>query len=109
MGIYILCAISLAGMAPLQDFNKDTAMADAFQYVDLDWVSFIIYFCAFFGITAACFTNLLAQSKCLQATAEDGLIPRVFAELHPTKQIPVKGSWISVLAMAIPAFLLDLE
>ena len=65
MLLYILTAVSLAGMAPLQNFNKDTAMADAFKSVDLDFVSFIIYFCAFFGITAACFTNLLSQPKCL--------------------------------------------
>ena len=60
MLLYVLTAISLAGMAPLQDFNKDTAMADAFNSVDLDYISFVIYFCAFFGITAAVFTNLMS-------------------------------------------------
>ena len=62
IGIYFLTAISLAGMAPLQDLNPDTALADAFAAVDLEFVSFIIYFCAFFGITAACFTNLLVST-----------------------------------------------
>ena len=61
MVIYIFTAISLAGMAPLQDFNADTAMADAFTYVDLDWASIVIYLCAFFGITAACFTNMIVS------------------------------------------------
>ena len=37
-------------------------MADAFASVGLDYVSLIIYLCAFFGITAACFTNLLVSS-----------------------------------------------
>ena len=64
MLIYFLTAFSLAGMAPLQEFNPETAMADAFDAVGLEFVSFIIYFCAFFGITAACFTNLLV-SLCL--------------------------------------------
>jgi amino acid transporter len=61
MILYMCTAISLAGMAPLQNFNADTAMADAFSSVELDYVSFIIYFCAFFGITAACFSNLLVS------------------------------------------------
>ncbi len=61
MGLYILTAVSLAGMAPLQDFNADTAMADAFSAVGLEYTSYIIYLCAFFGITAACFTNLLVS------------------------------------------------
>ncbi len=59
MVLYVLVAISLAGMAPLQDFNADTALADAFASVELNYVSYIIYFCAFTGITAACFSNLL--------------------------------------------------
>lgn len=63
MGLYVLTAISLAGMAPLQDFNADTAMADAFAAADMDFVSIIIYMCAFFGITAACFTNLLVSNE----------------------------------------------
>lgn len=61
MVIYILTAISLAGMAPLQDFNADTAMADAFSFVGLEWASIVIYLCAFFGITAACFTNMIVS------------------------------------------------
>ena len=62
MVLYVLTAISLAGMAPLQNFNPDTAMPEAFASVGQDFVSYIIYFCAFFGITAACFTNLLVSS-----------------------------------------------
>ena len=36
-------------------------MADAFDAVGFEFVSYIIYFCAFFGITAACFTNLIVS------------------------------------------------
>ena len=61
MGLYILTAVSLAGMTPLQDLNPDTAMPDAFSSVGLEYVSIIIYLCAFFGLTAACFTNLLVS------------------------------------------------
>lgn len=109
MGLYVLTAISLAGMAPLQDFNADTAMADAFAAADMDFVSIIIYMCAFFGITAACFTNLLSQPKNLQAQANDGLLPAIFARLNPSTGVPVVGSWICIFFMSIPAFMLDLE
>ena len=36
-------------------------MAEAFDSVGLPFVSYIIYFCAFFGITAACFTNMIVS------------------------------------------------
>ena len=62
MGLYVLTASSLAGMAPLQNFQAETAMADAFASVGLEWASFIIYFCAFFGITASCFSNFFVST-----------------------------------------------
>ena len=43
-------------------------MADAFEYVGLSSASFVIYFCAFFGITAAAFTNLLVSLKFFDVT-----------------------------------------
>ena len=59
--LYFMTATSLCGMARIEDFNPDTAMADAFSSVGYEWASVVIYFCAFFGITAACFTNLLVS------------------------------------------------
>ena len=79
MGLYLLTAVALTGMAPLQDFNKDTAMADAFASVDLNFVSFIIYFCAFFGITAACFTNLLVSKLSLGAESSSNSLVLLFS------------------------------
>ena len=69
-------------MARLEDFNPDTAMADAFSSVGYEWASIVIYFCAFFGITAACFTNLLV-SLFLSITS--------FLHLEPTQDSPSLG------------------
>ena len=64
MALYFLSATSLSGMARIESFNPDTAMADAFSSVGYEWASILIYFCAFFGITAACFTNLIVSAFC---------------------------------------------
>jgi APA family basic amino acid/polyamine antiporter len=58
--LYLLTSVSLAGMAKLQNFNPDTAMADAFTAVGYEWATYIIYLCALFGILAACFGNLIS-------------------------------------------------
>lgn len=63
MILYMLTAISLYGMAPLQDFKEETAMADAFYSVGLGWMSIVIYICAILGLSAACFTNLMSQPR----------------------------------------------
>ena len=59
--LYFLTASSLCGMARLETFSPDTAMAEAFASVGAGWASTVIYFCAFFGIVAAVFTNLLVS------------------------------------------------
>ena len=69
--LYVLTAISVYGMAPLHEFDADTAMAESFSFVGLDWVSIIIYFCAFFGITAACFGAILVSSLFLPLSSID--------------------------------------
>ena len=41
--------------------------------------------------------------------AQDGLIPKIFCELDPETRIPIWGSWIVFIAVAVPAFFMDLE
>jgi len=109
MVIYIFTAISLCGMARLEQFNPETAMADAFSSVGNEWMSMVIYFCAFFGITAAMFTNLMSQPRNLTSQARDGLLPKIFCELNPKTGISDKAAWITCFWVCIIAFFLDLE
>ena len=53
-------AIGMSGMAKLHTFQGDTALALAFQYVDSKWMSLVIYFSAFFGISACAFTMFMS-------------------------------------------------
>jgi len=41
--------------------------------------------------------------------AHDGLVPDVFGEIDEHTRIPVKGSWIVFVIVAVPAFFMDLE
>ena len=64
---YVMVATSLTGMAHLEDLSPNTAMADAFSIIGYDKASLLIYFCAFCGLIAACFSSILAQPKVLKA------------------------------------------
>ena len=60
MGLYIMTAVSLSGMAKMHDLQPEIALPLAFETVGAKWMSIIIYFSAFFGITAAAFTALMS-------------------------------------------------
>lgn len=57
--LYVLVGISLSGVARLEQFSGDTAMALAFKHVGAEWMSLIIYISAFFGVSACAFTQLM--------------------------------------------------
>ena len=62
--IYFATAISLASIARLENFHPETAFAEAFSSIELPWVTLIIYFCAFVGITATCFSqHIVSKSR----------------------------------------------
>ena len=53
------------GLGKDVNYNPDTAMADIFSSVGMSWMTTIIYICAFCGITAACFVNLMSIPRVL--------------------------------------------
>lgn len=46
-------------MGKLADVQGDTAIALVFVKRGADWMAFTIYICAFLGITASSFTNVI--------------------------------------------------
>ena len=72
-------------------------------------MTFTIYLCAFFGITAAAFSNLLVSPRILMKYAQDGLFFKVFKEVDPITKIPTKGGWYICVVVCIVCFFFNLE
>mmetsp|Transcript_21360 Transcript_21360/g.20509 ORF Transcript_21360/g.20509 Transcript_21360/m.20509 type:complete len:246 (-) Transcript_21360:436-1173(-) len=107
--IYILISISIFGVGRLQDFEEETAMARVYEAKGLSWMALVICICAFFGITASDFTNILSQSRVFYMLARDGLMFPIFGELNPKTKVPAKGAWISCFFICLCSFFLNLE
>lgn len=109
MVIYILIAFFVNGVGRLENFQEETAIALAFEAIGHPWVAGIIYFCAFLGITASAFINMLGQSRVLYSLAKDGLFFERFKEIDPLTKVPIKGSWITSIIVIVLSVLLDIE
>jgi APA family basic amino acid/polyamine antiporter len=57
--IYILVAFAINGVGRLENFQGETAVALVFEAIGHNWVAGFIYFCAFLGITASAFINMM--------------------------------------------------
>jgi amino acid transporter len=59
--VYSLIAFSLTGMARLNLYPGDTAMAHAFSSVGSNWKSIVILISGFLGISASAFNTLMVS------------------------------------------------
>jgi APA family basic amino acid/polyamine antiporter len=113
--LYILFSWVLTGIAPYQDFADPTKGKEASVAYAIDtymtgygWLSKFITLAILFGFSSVILVMLLGQSRVFYSMARDGLVPKVFSELHPVFHTPAKSNWIffvfvSLFAAFIPA------
>ena len=111
MFIYVIISFAVNGVGNLASVGSkdgETALAEIFQNIGLDWMAAVIFVCAILGITAAAMTNLMSQSRILYSYAKDGLFFKIFKEMDPVKKVPVKGSWLQIIPICLLAFCMNL-
>ncbi len=57
------------------------------------WLPIIIDLGAIAGLTSVALVSLLGQSRVFYAMAHDGLLPGIFARIHPRTKTP----WVSTI------------
>ncbi|HZY80868.1 MAG TPA: amino acid permease [Cyclobacteriaceae bacterium] len=104
--LYILFSWVLTGVAPWQEFLKAGKEASVAYAIDTympgyGWLSTFITIAILAGFSSVILVMLLGQSRVFYSMANDGLMPKVFAELHPKHRTPFKSNWILLGFVAI--------
>jgi APA family basic amino acid/polyamine antiporter len=104
--LYILFGWVLTGVAPWQEFataGKEASVAYAIDtYMPgYEWLSLFITVAILAGFSSVILVMLLGQSRVFYSMANDGLMPKVFAELHPKYSTPYKSNWILLFFVCI--------
>src|SRR5207249_4159658 len=105
--IYILVAIVLLGIVPYRDLNVADPLAVGIDATGIRWLSPVIKVAALFGLFSTMLVNLLAQTRIFYSMSRDGLLPSVFATVHPRFRTPhlstiMTGAIIAVVAGVTP-------
>jgi basic amino acid/polyamine antiporter, APA family len=105
--IYMLVAVVLVGIVPYRQLNVADPLAVGIDATGITWLSPVIKVAALFGLFSTMLVQLLGQTRIFYSMSRDGLLPRVFAAVHPRFRTPhvstvLTGSIIALLAGFTP-------
>ncbi len=97
--LYILFSHVLTGIANWQEFKvagKEASVAYAIQtYMHgYGWLGMLITIAILAGFSSVILVMLMGQSRVFYTMSKDGLIPKVFSDLHPEFRTPYKSNMI---------------
>ena len=105
--IYMLVAVVLVGIVPYRQLNVADPLAVGIDATGITWLSPVIKVAALFGLFSTMLVQLLGQTRIFYSMSRDGLLPRVFAAVHPRFRTPhvstvLTGGIIALLAGLTP-------
>jgi APA family basic amino acid/polyamine antiporter len=106
--LYILFSHVLTGVANWQDFSdpakgKEASVAYAIsEYMHgYGWLAKAVTVAILAGFSSVILVMLMGQSRVFFSMANDGLLPKVFSDLHPKYRTPYKSNMILFLFVGI--------
>jgi APA family basic amino acid/polyamine antiporter len=111
--LYVLFSYVLSGVATVQDFRaagREASVAFAIsKYMHgYEWLSKSVTVAILAGFSSVILVMLLGQSRVFFSMSRDGLVPRVFSDVHPRYRTPWKSNLLffvftGLLAGFVPA------
>ncbi|KAF9401713.1 hypothetical protein BGZ94_005134, partial [Podila epigama] len=107
--LYVGLSVVTVGVAPYKQLGSYSPMVDAVHMTNMKWLVLVTEIGALAATTSVILVLLIAQPRVFYAMANDGLIPRVFAKVHPVYKTPYVSTIISGVICSICGGLLPIE
>ena len=101
--LYIIVSAILTGILPYTQLNVPSPVSFSLIQIGLGWAGAIVAVGAIAGLTTVLLVLLYGQSRVFFAMSRDGLLPRVFAQVHPTFRTPYLSSILIGVIVAVVA------
>ena len=106
--LYCSVAVVLTGIQPWKALGNAAPVANALHAIGLFNVERWVTVGALMGMLSSLLVYQLGQARVWFAMSRDGLLPRVFSNVHPRFRTPHVSTWVAGFVVAIPAGLFDI-
>ena len=106
--LYIAVALVITGIISYTHLNVPDPIAVGVDSVGLTWLAPIIKLGAILGLTSVVLVMLMGQPRIFFSMANDGLLPPIFAKVHPRFRTPHVTTMLTGLTVAVTAAVLPI-
>ena len=106
--LYILFSYVLSGLAPVADFRNpelgreaSVAYAITTYMPGYGWLSDAVTVAILAGFSSVILVMLLGQSRVFYSMSHDGLVPKIFSDVHPVYRTPYKSNMLFFVFTAV--------
>jgi basic amino acid/polyamine antiporter, APA family len=107
--LYVLLALVLTGMVHYTQLNVGDPLAMVFDARGMKFISAVIAVSAIIATASVLLVFQMGQPRIWMSMSRDGLLPKIFARIHPVYKTPSFSTLITCLVVAIPALFLNLS
>jgi APA family basic amino acid/polyamine antiporter len=103
--LYIAVSAVMTGIVPYTRLGVSAPIAKAVDVMGITWFSVLVKLGALIGLTTVILVLLYGQSRIFYTISHDGLLPGIFARIHPTFQTPyLSQAMIGTAVVLVAAF-----
>ncbi|MCC7234714.1 MAG: amino acid permease [Bryobacterales bacterium] len=107
--LYVLFAHVLTGIVPFKLLDDAAPVAVAVDRTPFTWLKTAVKLAIIAGYTSVILVMLLGQSRVFYSMSRDGLLPKLFSELHPKFRTPYKSNLLFMVFVALFAALTPIQ
>lgn len=104
--LYVLFSHVLSGVATVHDFRtngQEASVAFAIEkyMTGYAWLAQFVTVAILFGFSSVILVMLLGQSRVFYSMSADGLMPKIFSDLHPKYKTPYKANLLILVLVGL--------